>query len=150
MSAQLSSYPPSFTASIVSLFNKAPSVITSTVNRAVIQIISGTTQVKKLANTKIPVDIKQRLCDRRRVCMHTLPSSGSKGQGNLAVRQLTIPATTIITNAKSVIEILYCDRVIKKGATLIKLAKVAPAPKVTNTAGNAQQIKVDVEANKEK
>ena len=82
--------------------------------------------------------------------MQALPSSGSKGQGNLAVRQLTIPAKTIITNAKRVIEILYCDRVIKKGAALIKLAKVAPAPKVTNTAGNAQQINVDVEANNEK
>ena len=59
--------------------------------------------------------------------------SGSKGQGNATgAIILTIPATTIITNAKSVIEILYCDRVIKKDATLIKLAKVAPAPKVTN------------------
>ena len=61
-----------------------------------------------------------------------------------------IPATTIITNANRVIEVLYCERVTRKGTALIKLAKVAPAPRVTNTAGNAQQIKVDVEANKEK
>jgi|TARA_B100000795_G_scaffold162753_1_gene122266 hypothetical protein len=63
---------------------------------------------------------------------------------------LIIPATTIITKAKRLIDILYCDRVTKKGAALTKLAKVAPAPKVTNTAGNAQQINVDVEANNEK
>ena len=33
---------------------------------------------------------------------------------------------------------------------VIKLAKVAPAPKATNKAGRAQQISVDEEANKEK
>jgi hypothetical protein len=33
---------------------------------------------------------------------------------------------------------------------VIKLAKVAPAPKATNKAGRAQQTSVDEEANKEK
>ncbi len=33
---------------------------------------------------------------------------------------------------------------------VIKLAKVAPAPKATNNAGRAQQTSVDEEANKEK
>ena len=45
---------------------------------------------------------------------------------------------------------LYWDSVIKKGNTVIKLAKDAPAPSTTNIAGNAQHIKVDDEANKDK
>jgi hypothetical protein len=45
---------------------------------------------------------------------------------------------------------LYCDRTIRKGKTVIKLAKVAPAPKATNKAGRAQQTNVEEEANKEK
>ena len=44
---------------------------------------------------------------------------------------------------------LYWDRVIKKGNTVIKLAKDAPAPSKTNIAGNAQHIKVDDEAKSE-
>ena len=44
---------------------------------------------------------------------------------------------------------LYWDSVIKKGNTVIKLAKDAPAPSTTNIAGNAQHIKVDDEANSE-
>ena len=44
---------------------------------------------------------------------------------------------------------LYWDRVIKKGNTVIKLAKDAPAPSTTNIAGNAQHIKVDDEAKSE-
>ena len=61
-----------------------------------------------------------------------------------------IPAMTIISNADTLIGILYCDRVTKKGKVLTRLAKLAPAPKLTNNAGKAQQIKVEVEANKEK
>jgi uncharacterized membrane-anchored protein len=57
---------------------------------------------------------------------------------------------TIIANANRLIGNLYCDRVTKKGAALTRLAKLAPAPKLTNTAGKAQQINVDVEANNEK
>ena len=45
--------------------------------------------------------------------------------------------------------ILYWDSVIKKGNTVIKLAKDAPAPSTTNIAGNAQHIKVDDEAKSE-
>ena len=45
---------------------------------------------------------------------------------------------------------LYWDRVIKKGNTVIKLAKDAPAPNSTNNEGSAQHIKVDDEANKDK
>jgi len=82
--------------------------------------------------------------------MQVLASSGSKGQANLAVRWLIIPAMTIITKANRLMGILYCDRVTKKGAALTRLAKLAPAPKLTNTAGKAQQINVDVEANNEK
>ena len=44
---------------------------------------------------------------------------------------------------------LYWDSVIKKGNTVIKLAKDAPAPSTTNIAGNAQHIKVDDEAKSE-
>jgi hypothetical protein len=44
---------------------------------------------------------------------------------------------------------LYWDSVIKKGNTVIKLAKDAPAPNTTNIAGNAQHIKVDDEAKSE-
>ena len=52
--------------------------------------------------------------------------------------------------ANNVICSLYCDRTIRKGNTVIKLAKVAPAPRATNKAGSAQQTNVDEEANKEK
>ena len=52
--------------------------------------------------------------------------------------------------ANNVICSLYCDRTIRKGKTVIKLAKAAPAPKATNKAGRAQQTSVDEEANKEK
>ena len=45
---------------------------------------------------------------------------------------------------------LYWDSVIKKGNTVIKLAKDAPAPNTTNIAGNAQHIKVDDDANSDK
>ena len=45
---------------------------------------------------------------------------------------------------------LYWDRVIKKGNTVIKLAKDAPAPTTTNNAGNAQHINVDDDANNDK
>jgi hypothetical protein len=44
---------------------------------------------------------------------------------------------------------LYWDSIIKKGNTVIKLAKDAPAPSTTNIAGNAQHIKVDDEAKSE-
>lgn len=57
---------------------------------------------------------------------------------------------TIINNANRVIYILYWDKVIKKGKTVIKLAKEAPAPRATNIAGKAQQIKVEDDANNEK
>jgi len=52
--------------------------------------------------------------------------------------------------ANNVICSLYCDKIIRKGKMVIKLAKVAPAPKATNKAGRAQQTSVDEEANKEK
>ena len=57
---------------------------------------------------------------------------------------------TIINNANRVIYILYWDKVIKKGKTVIKLAKETPAPRATNIAGKAQQIKVEDDANNEK
>ena len=52
--------------------------------------------------------------------------------------------------ANNVICSLYCDKTTRKGKTVIKLAKVAPAPRATNKAGSAQQTNVDEEANKEK
>ena len=52
--------------------------------------------------------------------------------------------------ANNVICSLYCDKTIRKGKTVIRLAKVAPAPRATNKAGSAQQTNVDEEANKEK
>ena len=42
------------------------------------------------------------------------------------------------------------SNVIKNGKVVIRLAKLAPAPNATKIAGNAQQISVDDEANKEK
>tara|TARA_A100001011_G_scaffold35676_1_gene34000 strand:+ start:110 stop:271 length:162 start_codon:yes stop_codon:yes gene_type:complete len=45
---------------------------------------------------------------------------------------------------------LYLDKVIKNGKVTIRLAKLAPAPKTMNNAGNAQQIRVDEEANKDR
>ena len=45
---------------------------------------------------------------------------------------------------------LYLESVIKNGKTVIRLAKLAPAPNVINIAGSAQQISVDDDANKEK
>ena len=44
---------------------------------------------------------------------------------------------------------LYCETTIRNGKTLSKLAKLAPAPKATNRAGNAQQSSVEVEAKSE-
>ena len=38
----------------------------------------------------------------------------------------------------------------RKGKTVIKLAKDAPAPIATNIAGKAQQIKVDDDANNDR
>jgi len=61
-----------------------------------------------------------------------------------------IPATTIISNAKLLMGTLYSDRDTKKGKVLTRLAKLAPAPKLTNNAGKAQHINVEVEANKAK
>ena len=46
--------------------------------------------------------------------------------------------------------ILYWDSKIKNGNTPSKLAKLAPAPRVTKIAGRAQHINVDVEAKREK
>ena len=40
--------------------------------------------------------------------------------------------------------------VIKNGKTVMRLAKLAPAPSKTKIAGKAQHIKVDEEVNKEK
>jgi len=45
---------------------------------------------------------------------------------------------------------LYCERVIRKGKVLTRLAKLAPAPKATKTAGKAQHTRVEDEANSEK
>ena len=63
----------------------------------------------------------------------------------------------IFINKKSSKDFLYVDeafevllKVIKKGKTVIKLAKDAPAPRAINIAGKAQQIKVEDDANNEK
>ena len=45
-----------------------------------------------------------------------------------------IPATTIKRKAKALIGTLYWDKVIKKGKVPTRLAKLAPAPKLTNNA----------------
>jgi hypothetical protein len=45
---------------------------------------------------------------------------------------------------------LYCDKTIRNGKTVMKLAKEAPAPITTNNEGSAQHIKVEEEANKDK
>ena len=57
---------------------------------------------------------------------------------------------TIMTSAKIDMPILYFDMVIKNGKTVMRLAKLAPAPSKTKIAGKAQHIKVDEEVNKEK
>ena len=45
---------------------------------------------------------------------------------------------------------LYCDKTTRKGKTVIRFAKDAPAPITTNSDGSAQQIKVDEDANRDK
>jgi len=45
---------------------------------------------------------------------------------------------------------LYCDKTTRNGKTVIRFAKEAPAPITTNSEGNAQQIKVDEDANRDK
>lgn len=60
------------------------------------------------------------------------------------------PAAPIIKSAIIVIKILYFDKTMRTGKTLNRLAKLAPAPNATNTAGKAQHTKVDVDANNEK
>ena len=57
---------------------------------------------------------------------------------------------TIMTSAKIDMLILYFDMVIKNGKTVMRLAKLAPAPSKTKIAGKAQHINVDEEVNKEK
>ena len=47
-----------------------------------------------------------------------------------------------MTNVKIEISILYTETVIKNGIVDTILAKVAPAPTATNSAGNAQQKRV--------
>jgi hypothetical protein len=54
-----------------------------------------------------------------------------------------------MARADTVICNLYCETTIRNGKTLSKLAKLAPAPKATNSAGNAQQSSVEVEAKSE-
>ena len=46
------------------------------------------------------------------------------------------------------IYLLYCETVTKKGNAVMRLAKLAPAPMTTNSAG-AQQIRVDEDAKRE-
>ena len=53
-------------------------------------------------------------------------------------------------NATSEIKTLYLDKIGKNGNRLIRVAKLAPAPIRIKVAGNAQQIRVDDEANKER
>ena len=53
-------------------------------------------------------------------------------------------------NATSEIKTLYLDKIGKNGNRLIRVAKLAPAPMRIKAAGNAQQIRVDDEANKER
>lgn len=60
------------------------------------------------------------------------------------------PATPIIKSAIIVIKILYFDKTMRTGKILNRVAKLAPAPNATNTAGRAQHTKVDVDANSEK
>jgi len=57
---------------------------------------------------------------------------------------------TIIAKAAAVIANLYWDKTIRKGKTLKRLAKLAPAPTNTKTAGRAQHISVDDDAKREK
>ena len=45
---------------------------------------------------------------------------------------------------------LYWDKTARKGKTVIRFAKDAPAPITTNSDGSAQQIKVDEDANRDK
>ena len=45
---------------------------------------------------------------------------------------------------------LYCDKTTRKGKTVIRFAKDAPAPITINSDGSAQQIKVDEDANRDK
>ena len=60
------------------------------------------------------------------------------------------PTVRSIVSAKQLFDIWYSDSIIKKGKVPTQLEKLAPAPGVTSSAGNAQQIKVDVDANSEK
>ena len=53
-------------------------------------------------------------------------------------------------NATSEIKTLYLDKIGKNGNRLIRVAKLAPAPIRIKAAGNAQQIRVDDEANKDR
>lgn len=84
------------------------------------------------------------------VFVHSSPSSLSAGQIKFLALKFKYPAIRIVIKAKIDIITLYFEIVIKKGKNVSKLAKLAPAPSNTKTAGSAQQINVDVDANKEK
>ena len=47
-----------------------------------------------------------------------------------------------ISNVPIEIDTLYCDITINWGKVVVREANVAPAPNVTNNAGNAQQMSV--------
>ena len=74
--------------------------------------------------------------------MHAFALSGSAGQGAFLLLHIEIPLTPInkaeIKNKIS----LYLDIKIKKGRFDNNPAKIAPAPKVTKSAGNAQHSNV--------
>ena len=84
------------------------------------------------------------------VLAHNSPSSLSAGQIKFCALKFKYPAIKIKIKAEIEIITLYFEIVIKNGKNVSKLAKLAPAPSNTKAAGSAQQINVDVDANKEK
>lgn len=88
--------------------------------------------------TEIPY-IHQLIC---RSFLQAAACAGSAGQGALRFFHCKTPAVASMMPATAKTAPLCADSQISCGTVLTRPAKAAPAPKVTNRAGSAQQIKV--------
>lgn len=82
--------------------------------------------------------------------IHASLRVGSIGQGWSWDFLIKKPASTNTTSVNTDMYILYFEIIISWGKTLTIDAKVAPAPRATNKAGNAQHINVDDDAKRVK
>jgi hypothetical protein len=86
----------------------------------------------------------------RRIRWQALALLGCIGQGSFLACHCNQVLKHKVTPATANSTILYSEITVSQGAMLINPAKAAPKPMVTSNAGNAQQISVLSEVNKER